>query len=141
MIKKLFAKVIGASALLFSGWSYSAAADVVVVVHPSNPAQIDSKTIVDLFLGDKKSFGDGTTAKLYFVKGETGEELTSKLLDRSFTQFKGYWAKRAFSGKGKPPKYYADNNDVKALVAENPNAIGVLDASFADDSVKVVLAQ
>ena len=44
-----------------------------------------------------------------------------------------------FTGKGTPPKEYAGNAEVKKAVAADPKAIGYIDKSAVDDTVKVIL--
>jgi hypothetical protein len=43
-----------------------------------------------------------------------------------------------FSGKGQAPKELADNAAVKKAVATDPKAVGYIDKSAVDGSVKVV---
>ena len=49
------------------------------------------------------------------------------------------WARITFTGKGTPPKELKSDAEVKAFVAANPRAIGYVDASAVDSSVKAVL--
>ena len=53
---------------------------------------------------------------------------------------KATWARLTFSGKGVPPKELPNSADVKKFVAGNPNAIGYIEKSAVDASVKVVLS-
>jgi hypothetical protein len=43
-----------------------------------------------------------------------------------------------FAAKGKPPKQYKSSAEVKKAVADNPNAIGYIEKSAVDDTVKVI---
>ncbi len=48
------------------------------------------------------------------------------------------WSKIVFTGKGKPPKECKSSVEVKKVVSENVNAIGYIEKSAVDDSVKVI---
>ena len=45
-----------------------------------------------------------------------------------------------FSGKATPPKELGSSADVKKFVASNPDAIGYIEKSAVDSSVKVVFS-
>ena len=49
------------------------------------------------------------------------------------------WSKLVFTGKATPPKEYAGNAEVKKAAATDPKAIGYIDKSAVDDTVKVIL--
>jgi ABC-type phosphate transport system substrate-binding protein len=68
----------------------------------------------------------------------TRTEFVTGILKKSEQQYKAYWAKLLFTGKGNPPKELESSADVKAEVAANKNAIGIIDVADVDDSVKVV---
>jgi hypothetical protein len=62
-----------------------------------------------------------------------------KATGRSVAQVRATWARITFTGKGTPPKELKSDADVKAFVAADPRAIGYVDASAVDSSVKAVL--
>ena len=62
-----------------------------------------------------------------------------KATGRSAAQAKATWARLTFTGKGTPPKELKTDADVKAWVASDPKAIGYVDSSAVDGSVKAVL--
>ena len=66
------------------------------------------------------------------------EEFYTRFLGKSPAQVKAYWAKIIFTGRGQPPKEVASSIEVKKRVAENPNAIGYIDQSHVDESVRVL---
>jgi len=47
--------------------------------------------------------------------------------------------KLVFTGKATQPKEFASNAEVKKAVAADPKAIGYIDKSAVDDTVKVIL--
>lgn len=117
-------------------------ADVVVIVNPKNPAaNLSAEQVAALYLGNSSTFPDGGAAALAdqpesaAVRGTFYEKATG----RSAAQAKATWARLTFTGKGTPPKELKTDADVKAWVASDPKAIGYVDASAVDGSVKAVL--
>jgi ABC-type phosphate transport system substrate-binding protein len=117
-------------------------AEVVVIVNPKNPAaNLSAEQVAALYLGNSSTFPDGGAAALAdqpesaSVRGAFYEKATG----RSAAQAKATWARLTFTGKGTPPKELKTDADVKAWVASDPKAIGYVDSSAVDGSVKAVL--
>jgi ABC-type phosphate transport system substrate-binding protein len=118
----------------------AAHADVVVVVSASSPvSQLTKDQVADIFLGNSTNIPGGGKAEPVDNDGAR-EEFYTKVAGKSAAQVKALWAKLSFSGKGTPPKSVGSDDDVKKAVAGNPNAIGYMDKSRVDASVKTVLA-
>lgn len=120
--------------------SFTAIAEVAVVVHPSNDASLDKGSIGKLFLGKKKKFSNGRTALP--INAPSGasvrDEFNEKVVGRNSSQVKAYWSKLLFTGKWVPPKEIPSDAEVIALIAANPDTIGYVDAGSVTDAVKVV---
>ena len=110
-------------------------AQVVVVVNPKNASgAMTNDQATQFFLGKSTSLTpidqpDGSPLRAEFYK---------KVADKDASQAKALWSKLVFTGKATMPKEVADNAAVKAAVAANPKAIGYIDKSAVDASVKVV---
>lgn len=117
-----------------------AAAEVAVIVHPSNNASLDQAEITRLFTGRGATFSSGAKATPLNLadSAPVRGEFDSKVLGKSSSQMKAYWSKLVFTGKGTPPKELASVADVKAAVAADASAIGYIDAASVDATVKVV---
>jgi ABC-type phosphate transport system substrate-binding protein len=114
----------------------AARADVVVVVSArSAVTQLSKDQVTDIFLGQ-----GGSQEPIDQDAAAMREEFYSKVTGRSAAQVKTHWAKLSFSGKGTPPKSVGGDEDVKKALAANPNAIGYIDKSKVDASVKTVFA-
>lgn len=118
-----------------------AMAEVAVIVNPS--AGFDSLAEDDIsriFLGKSKSFPSGGQAvPLNQNEGAAArDKFNEAVCKKNASQYKAYWSQLVFTGKGTPPKDVGDDAAVKAQVAANPGAIGYVDASVVDASVKVV---
>lgn len=111
-------------------------AETVVIVNLKNPAtRMFSEQASQFFLGKSDLFtpvdqADGSPIRAEFYR---------KVADKDAAQVKAIWSKLIFTGKATPPREYASNADVKKAVAANPKAIGYIDKSAVDDTVKVIL--
>lgn len=121
--------------------SFSALANVAVIVHPSNAAVLTQDDINKIFTGRAKSFTDGKAAEPVNLAEAVAvrADFDQKALGRSSSQMKAYWSKLVFTGKGTPPKELASEQEVIDAVAKNPAAIGYVSAGAANGSVKVAL--
>lgn len=124
----------------------AAAADVVAVVSAKNPVAtttLSNNQVVDIFLGKVSRFPDGSQAvPVDQAEGSAArEEFYLKFTGKSAAQLKAHWSKIIFTGRGKPPREVANSIEVKKLLAKDPNAIGYIEQSLVDSSVKVLLAQ
>jgi len=128
--------VIAASA------SASASADVVVIVSAQNPiASLTAEQAARIFLGKTNNFpNDVAAAPVDQAAGSAiRNEFYAKVVHKSSSQLSAYWAKVIFTGDGHPPENLEGDAAVIKAVADNLNAIGYVNKSAVDRSVKVVL--
>ncbi|MBB6093272.1 ABC-type phosphate transport system substrate-binding protein [Povalibacter uvarum] len=122
--------------------SMSASADIVVIVNPKNPAaNLTAEQVSAMYLGTSATFPDGGALALADQPESAGirGDFYQKATGRSAAQVKATWARITFTGKGTPPKELKSDADVKAFVAGDAKAIGYIDSSAVDGSVKVAL--
>lgn len=119
-----------------------ARADMVVVVSASSAVkQLTKDQVSGIFLGEATDFpGGGKAEPVDQDSGAARDEFYTKVTGRSAAQIKAYWAKQSFSGKGTPPKSVSGDDEMKKAIAANPNAIGYLEKSRVDASVRTVFA-
>jgi len=115
-------------------------AEVVIIVHASNHAEINPAYLKRIFLGKVVYFPGGKTATP--LNAESGTELRTafeqRILRKSDAQVRSYWAKRIFTGKGIPPKEISLTKMVQ-MVASDPRFIGYTTTKHnLGDSVRVV---
>jgi len=73
----------------------SAMADVVVIVNTANAASIDEEQIAKIFLGQTKTFSNGSEAiPIDQKEGPVREEFGNKLLKKNPAQLKAQWARQ-----------------------------------------------
>ena len=113
-----------------------ASAETVVIVSQKNPAtRMFSEQASQFFLGKSALFTPVDQAEGSAIRAD----FYRKVADKDAAQVKALWSKLVFTGKATPPKEYAGNAEVKKAVAADPKAIGYIDKSAVDDTVKVIL--
>lgn len=119
----------------------SAAAEVVVVVSAQSPVRTLSKTeVADIFLRKTRHFPNGGEATpVDQAEGSPArDEFYMTFTDRSHAQIKAYWSKIVFTGRGQPPLAVSNAAELKRRIAANPGAIGYIDRSQLDASVREI---
>ncbi|MDO8703177.1 MAG: hypothetical protein Q7J77_12190 [Undibacterium sp.] len=122
-------------AITLAAAAIPALAEVVIVINPKNAApQMTSEQAAQYFLGKSTTFTpidqpEGSAIRAEFYK---------KLADKEASQVKAIWSKLVFTGKGTLPKELASSDAVKKAIAADPNAIGYIEKSAVDATVKVV---
>lgn len=116
---------------------------VVVVSAKSALTALTAEQTAQIFLGKVSVFPGGEPSipvdqpEGAPVRNEFYEKLTNK----TPKQVLAYRANMVFSGKGRAPKELSSSQEVKKIVADNPNVVGYMEKSSVDNSVRVVLTQ
>ncbi len=129
--------VIIAIILTFSSHSF---AGVSVIINSANTNTIDAKTIKSIYLGKSKAFSSGEkiTVLMLSDRSPATDLFRQKALKKSNSQFKAYWGKLAFTGKGRPPKIIESEAAMISAVKANPAAIGFINSEQVTDDIKVI---
>lgn len=129
--------------LVFPSFSeVSAGGEIAVIVSKVNPTDaISFKELVKIFKQEKQYWGGGK--KIYLILREAGSAEKQLVLKRVYEmedeELKKFWLGKLFRQEiASFPKTLSSNEAVKRFVSQVPNAVGVIDASFVDDSVKVL---
>ena len=127
VIQAFFAAVACAAAL-------PAMAEVVVVVNPkAADSSMTKDQVAQYFLGKSSAM-----TPVDQPEGALRTEFYKKVTDKDPSQAKALWSKLVFTGKATMPKEAPDSVAVKKAVAADPKAIGYIEKSAVDASVKVV---
>jgi ABC-type phosphate transport system substrate-binding protein len=133
-MKKMFIASVLVS--LLGAVALPASAEVVVIVSQKNPAsRMFSEQASQFFLGKSNLFTPVDLPESSAVRAE----FYKKVADKDTAQVKALWSKLVFTGKATAPKEYASAAEVKKAVAADPKAIGYIEKSAVDDTVKVIL--
>jgi len=122
--------------------SANASAELVVIVNPKNAlSALTSEQVANIYLGKTNAFPDGSSlAAADLSEGAPHrDEFYATVTDRTAPQVKAVRARLIFTGKGTPPREFGTAADVKHYVASNPSAVGYIEKSALDSTVKAVL--
>ncbi len=114
---------------------------VKIIVNPDvEVSSLSQAEIARIYLGKKTFWESGSriSPSLLNEKSQLTKLFLEESVRKTVRQYRAYWKRRLFSGQGTAPKTFASSREVANYVADNPGAIGVVDASLADNRVKVV---
>lgn len=116
-----------------------AQAQIAVVVNSSNPLRnLSVEELRRLYLGRTTTFRQNQPVIL-LEQAELRQAFYQAVLGMSEARVKRHWIGIVFSGEtATPPKAIAAADELKHTVAQNPGAIGFLEAGTADRSVRVL---
>ncbi|MCV2354593.1 hypothetical protein LNV09_10505 [Paucibacter sp. B2R-40] len=137
---QIFSGLFLLAALCISGM---AQAQVAVIVNSKSPtATMTADQVSAIFLGKSNTLPSGAAALAVDLPESAAarDQFYSKVTGKQAAQVKAAWSRLVFSGKATPPKELATAADVKKFVAANADAIGYIEKSAVDASVKVVLS-
>ena len=103
------------------------AADLRIVVHPSNATRSDAPSfLADAFLKKVTRWPSGETIRpLDQIPSSPVRRLFSRsILKKTVTAVRSYWQQRIFSGRDVPPPELDSDAAVIAYVERNPGAVG-----------------
>jgi ABC-type phosphate transport system substrate-binding protein len=140
-LRTLFrAGVAAAALLLMPGLATEASAQISVVVSASQSKTLTEAQIAEIFAGASTTWPDGTKVQIV----ENGDAVLTqkffaKVVKKPTALVRSQWTKLALSGQGAAPKKGANAAAVKDLVSKSPGAIGYINSSDLDSSVKELL--
>jgi ABC-type phosphate transport system substrate-binding protein len=107
----------------------------VVVIGNLAAATMSKDEVAQFFLGKSQALkpldrSSSDPIKTQFYQKLTGQDLS---------QVKATWSRLVFTGKASAPKELPDAAAVKKAVAADPKAIGYIETSEVDATVKVLL--
>jgi ABC-type phosphate transport system substrate-binding protein len=131
-------------ALVAAGTTAASSPEVVAVVSAKSAVTaLNAGQVADIFLGKTRRFPDGTQAVPIDLNEDSParERFYAQFTGKSPAQVKAHWSKIIFTGRGQPPRQASNSSEAKKMIADNPNAIGYIDGSAVDGSVRVLPAR
>jgi len=106
--------------------------DLVVIVNPA-AGTLTQDQVSDVFLGKSQALTpldlpESSPVRALFYPKATRRDLA---------QVKATWSRIVFTGKGQTPRVLPDAAAIKKAVAADPKAIGYIEKSALDSTVKV----
>ncbi len=128
-------------AVILVGAVFAVQAGVAVVGNPADGSgKLSKQQVKRIFLGKISSLPNGSVAEVVDLPADdpARKAFYAKVIHKTPSQLKSYWAKRVFTGKGSPPKTLPDAAAVKQWVSSGKGRIGYIDSGTVDDSVQVL---
>ncbi len=135
-----FRSLIIALAVLLVGGPAGAEERLAVIVHPSRSAALSTADLAQIYMKQRRYWPNRRPIIPVNREVESNERATfaDAVFGDQAAHLGLYWNRKYFVGL-LPPATLASAEAVKRFVATEPNAIGYVEASSVDDSVRVVL--
>lgn len=129
--------------LLVSGWVGKAQnAPLTVIGNPKGaPAALRFSELQSILKGERQRWRNGNKILIALMKTNTdvGRFTSAKIYNMSPDEVKKFWLALVFQGKADAPTFFNTVSELQAFVAENPGAIGIVDAPAPIANTQVVL--
>jgi len=140
-MKSISLKIGLACAVLLAGALQAAALDgVVVIINKSvSVDSISAAALKDIYIGRTTYWPDGQSVKLAVLDDQITDKKDKALAEvsgmDSTSQFKTFWQRMVFSGRGQMPQMFGGTASLVAYVASTKGAIAIV---LADAGLKGV---
>ena len=128
---------IGCSVL---GVPLAGAQDIVMIGNESVADTLKAEEIKQIFLGKKTRWADNST--IHFVLLHDKDVFTAfvkNYLGKTYSQYRNYWKKQVFSGKGRMPESFKHVAGMLKYLSETEGAIGFMPLQeLKHDAVKIL---
>lgn len=116
------------------------AEDIFIIANKNAPVEsLDQKMVQAIFMGKKSVWPNGRPIEFVILdRGSTHKAFLKNHIKRTPFQFKNYWKKQVFTGKGLYPKSFASEKDLAAYVSGRDGAVGYVSRTADTTGVKVV---
>lgn len=136
-------KKIGIFLLLFCGLGCLVAgyalAEVVVIANKGvSQDSLTKDEIKNIFLGKMVKWPDNSSIHFVTSKADVHGAFLKMYINRSTSQFRNYWRKMVFTGKGQKPKAFQSDEELIQYVSETQGAIGYVGKDAALKNVKTI---
>lgn len=116
--------------------------EVAVIVNPKNPvSNVSLKDLRKIFRLDQTFWPNGKKIRLLMLEQGTYEKqlVLERVYEMSDTELRQFWVRKITGlGSSSFPRAWSSSAAVKLVVHRYPSAIGYIDASQVDSSVKVL---
>lgn len=120
-------------------FSSTAFAENIIIICNKKVAEtvLDKDGVIKIFMGKKTEWQDHQKIKFVIMKkGSIHKEFLKQYIGKSSSQFRNYWRKKVFTGKGRAPKKIDSPEAMIQYVAETNGAIGYIPEGSLSADVK-----
>ena len=122
----------------------SVSAQEVLLIANNDVAEtsLTAHEVQQIFLGKKTTWENGKKITFFTTNAdETHTTFLKAYVGKSPSQFKTFWKKQVFTGKGKSPVSSADDQEMVGMVASTSGAIGYVAVGTDTSSAKTIPVQ
>ena len=115
--------------------------DVVVIVNKENPAKTVKKSALARYFLKKSTRWDSGARVVPIdltVSDPAREEFSAGILKKSPREVEEYWIAESLTGGKSAPEIVTDSSLVKKRVASDAGALGYVDKTQVDETVKII---
>lgn len=138
-MKNISLKFVLVCAILLAGLLQAGQLETfVVIVNESVPAEsLGTAALKDVYTGKTTYWDDGQTVVIAVLADKTDAAI-KEVSGMDASQFKTFWQRMVFSGRGHQPKKLEDADALVAWVAATKGAIAIVPAETALKGVKIL---
>ncbi|MFZ5568838.1 MAG: substrate-binding domain-containing protein [Thermodesulfobacteriota bacterium] len=115
--------------------------EVLIIANSNLPGDsISREDIKDIFIGNKTTWQNEQITFVIQDEGETHKEFLQNYVKRTPAQYSRFWKKQIFTGKGRKPRTFKNEEGLIEYVAGTDGAIGYIstDSVGKTGNVKVM---
>ena len=137
-IVKVFRHLVVLTALLMS--TSSGAEQFAIVVNANNNEAIEISDVERIYLGKKGAADSRFEGKPIHLPRDNRlfKAFSKKVLGKTPSQLRAYWAKRIFTGKGRPPDTVSSQSELVEILTNNLNAIGYMNMTKVSPQLRII---
>ncbi len=138
---KTYSKIAITLTLLLMMVNPLRASELVVITSTDNVEELNLDDVSRIFLGKVNSYPSGEEViPLNLDPADPSfAEFSRIVLKKSPSQLKAYWAKRIFTGRGKPPRTISTVAELRELVASDKRYLSYLDKNDVNHRVRWII--
>jgi ABC-type phosphate transport system substrate-binding protein len=114
--------------------------EIVLIGNASVVDMLKAEEVKQIFLGKKTRWADNSN--IYFVLFNDKDAYTAfvnNYIGKTYSQYRNYWKKQVFSGKGRMPKSFKQLNKLLEYLAETEGSVGFMPLQELEhDAVKIL---
>lgn len=139
LIRRIVAITIAVAAFIYSPGSLFASDVLIIANQDVTTDSLTRAEIKNIFIGITTLWPDKN--KIIFVtlkESNVHKKFVRQYTSKSPDQFRAYWRRQLFTGKGRIPKAYQTDQDIVSFVAKTSGSIGYVSSSASIDNVKII---
>lgn len=109
-----------------------------VVSRQSGLKEVPEQVLVDAFLARRRSVSGQTSSRLLMLGGSLRNQVMRVLLGRTVGDYRAAWSAQQYGGGRAAPEELEDPTALRALLKQDPTAIGVLPLWAVDAGLRVL---